>query len=124
MKINNRMKNSCILAILLIFLLIIDLIPVTCFFKQVTGISCPSCGMTRAFHSIISFDLISAIKYNILSIPLFIFIMISISIFVYEIITNQFQYIPKLLKVLSKRPIIFFILFFFAISFLINNITT
>lgn len=118
---NNRMKNIYILVVLIIFLLIVEIVPVTCLFKQVTGIYCPTCGMTRAFHSIIFFNFRKAFSYNILSIPLFLFIVISSFILVYEIITNKFNYIPRLQKILSNKYVIFVILFLLIISFIINN---
>ena len=64
---NNRIKNICILTILTLFLLMIKLIPVTCLFWKVTGIYCPTCGMTRAFKSLLSFDIMNAFWYH----PLF-----------------------------------------------------
>lgn len=119
----NRRKNIIILTILITFLLILSIIPATCLFKKVTGIYCPACGMTRAFYSIIyNFDLIQAFSYNILSIPLFIFIVSSSFILIYEIITNKFNYIPKLLQLLSNKLVLAFIFIFVIISFIINNI--
>lgn len=119
----NRRKNIIILTILITFLLILSIIPATCLFKKVTGIYCPACGMTRAFYSIIyNFDLIQAFSYNILSIPLFIFIVSSSFILIYEIITNKFNYIPKLLQLLSNKLVLAFIFIFIIISFIVNNI--
>lgn len=119
----NRRKNIIILTILITFLLILSIIPATCLFKKVTGIYCPACGMTRAFYSIIyNFDLIQAFSYNILSIPLFIFIISSSFILIYEIITNKFNYIPKLLQLLSNKLVLTFIFIFVIISFIVNNI--
>ena len=118
-----RRKNIIILTILITFLLILSIIPATCLFKKVTGIYCPACGMTRAFYSIIyNFDLIQAFSYNILSIPLFIFIVSSSFILIYEIITNKFNYIPKLLQLLSNKLVLAFIFIFVIISFIVNNI--
>lgn len=118
---SNRMKNICILAILIIFLLIVATMPVTCLFKQVTGIYCPTCGMTRAFISIIFFNFKKAFLYNILSIPLFLFIVISSFMLIYEIIKNKFNYITRLLKILSNKYVIIVLLFLLIISFIINN---
>lgn len=119
---NNRIKNLCILIVLTIFLLVIEIIPVNCFFKQITGISCPACGMTRAFHSIMNFNFYKAFSYNILSIPLFIFISISFLIFIYEIISNKFNYAPYILKILSNKYVIILITFFIIVSFILNNL--
>ena len=116
----NRIKNILILLILILFLLFVLNVPVTCIFKSVTGISCPACGMTRAFISILHFNFFYAFLLNILSIPLFILICISIIIMIIEILENQFNYIPKLLNFLGKHWYIFIILL--IISFIWNNI--
>ncbi len=42
-----------------------------CLFKKITGIPCPSCGMSRAFCSISRGRLWDAFHYNILSIALY-----------------------------------------------------
>lgn len=119
---NNRIKNIFILLILVVFLLMIELIPVTCLFWQVTGIYCPSCGMTRAFHSMMSLNFIEAFNYNILSIPIFLFIIITIMILLYEIFFKKWKYIPFLLKNISNKYVISIILFFMLLSMLINNL--
>ena len=35
-----------------------------CFFKQLTGFQCPSCGMQRAIHSFVHGDILVGLKYN------------------------------------------------------------
>ena len=116
-----REKNIWILIlfILIAFLLFVLNIPVTCIFKSVTGISCPSCGMTRAFLSILHFNFVDAFFLNVLSIPLFLFIIFSIIIMIIEIFKNKFEYIPKLIRFLGKYWYIFIILL--TISFIWNN---
>lgn len=118
----NRIKNICILTILTLFLLVIKFIPVTCIFNQVTGIYCPACGMTRAFHSILNINFINAFYYNILSIPLFIFIVSSFIILIYETLVGKFEYVPKLLKLLSNKLVVIIIFILIFISFILNNI--
>ena len=113
---NNRIKNILILTILLIFLLMIKLLPVACLFWQATCIYCPACGMTRACHSVMSF------KYNILSIPLFLLLIITIIILLYEIIFNKWIYIPFILKKMSNKHVIIVILFYMLLSMIINNL--
>lgn len=119
---NNRVKNFCILAVLIAFLLIVYAIPVTCIFKQVIGISCPSCGMTRAFLSILHFDFYNAFTYNILSIPLFIFIIYSILRLIIDNINSQFKYVPKLLNSLTDKKFLIIIFILLFISFIFNNL--
>lgn len=113
-----RTKNILILLILILFLLFILNVPVTCIFKSVTGISCPSCGMTRAFFAILKFNFVGAFFLNILSIPLFLFIAISVIIMIIEIFRNKFEYVPKLLNFLSKYWYVFIILL--ILSFIWN----
>ena len=47
-----------------------------CLFYNLFKVPCPGCGLTRSFLSIICFDFISAFQFNILGIPLFIFLLI------------------------------------------------
>jgi len=45
-----------------------------CLFHQTTGLYCPGCGLTRAMHALVHFDLLRAIRMNaffILSAPIF-----------------------------------------------------
>ena len=118
----NRIKNGSILLILIIFLCLclIAFMPVNCVLKTVTGIYCPACGMTRSFLSILNFNFIDAIKYNLLGIPLFIAIILSITIMIKELMLNQFNYIPKLLKFFEKHYIIILVLL--GINMILNNI--
>lgn len=115
----NRIKNFIILVILIIFLCLVLFLPVTCIFKSVTGILCPACGMTRAFISIIHFDFLNALKFNLLSIPSFLFfIYFFVRLFV-DLIKNKFNFIPKLLTFFQEYYWLFLLLLF--ISFIFNN---
>lgn len=116
----NRIKNGIILLILISFLFIISQVPVTCIFKSVTGISCVSCGMTRAFWSILNFNFLDAVYFNILSIPLFIFIIYSVIRLCIDILKNTYTYITNLLNFFKTYYWIFLILMF--ISFVFNNL--
>lgn len=116
----NRLKNFVILILLISFLCFVALMPVTCLFKTVTGISCPACGMTRAFIALLHFQFSKAVYQNILSIPVFIFIFYMIIRLFIDIIKNQFTYIPNLLNFLGKHYV--FILILLLISFLFNNL--
>ena len=116
----NRIKNSIILIILICFLCFVATIPVTCIFQTVTGISCPACGMTRAFLALFHFDFLKAIYQNILSIPLFCFLVISVFMLCKDFVKNEFRYIPKVLDFLGKYWLWVLILLF--ISFIFNNL--
>ena len=116
----SRIKNGIILLILISFLLFVEIVPVTCIIKTVTGIYCPACGMTRSFMSILHFHFLDAIWYNLLGIPLFIFIVISIIMIVKDLYLNRFSYIPSLLYFFDKHYI--FIIILLVISFTFNNV--
>lgn len=116
---NKKFLNIIILFSLILFLVIINFFPVNCLFKQLTGICCPGCGMTRAFNAILHFDFINAFFYNILSLPLFIFLIIFIVNLIIDIIKNRFNFIDKLLRLFEKYYIIIIILI--ILSFIYNN---
>jgi hypothetical protein len=42
-----------------------------CEFHRLTGLNCPGCGMTRAFHALLHGDILSALRDNVLVIGLF-----------------------------------------------------
>ena len=79
-----------------------DIVSMPCLFKAVFKIPCPGCGMTRAFKSIIQLDFIQAFKFNILSIPLFIFLILMFIAIVYDIIKDTKMLENKVIKILDK----------------------
>lgn len=87
----NRVKSIVILIILIIIFYAFGIYGVNanCIFKSITNIECPACGLTRAFRSIIKLDFITAIKYNILSIPIAILVVVSAILLIYDIITRE-----------------------------------
>ncbi len=59
--------------ILLVFgILVVFVFDVNCVFKTITGIPCPGCGLTRGFRMLFKGHLLSAEKYNIVPIPIFL----------------------------------------------------
>ena len=43
-----------------------------CPMKRWLNIRCPGCGLTRGFMAILAGDLVAALKYHVLSVPLFV----------------------------------------------------
>jgi hypothetical protein len=41
---------------------------IKCMFFSYTGYYCPSCGLTRALHKLLHFEVLNAIRYNVFSI--------------------------------------------------------
>ena len=52
-----------------------DLSPVSCRFHQLTGHSCPTCGMTRSLHAATHFDFTGAFGFHIIG-PLLFFVLV------------------------------------------------
>ena len=98
------MISSIILAI------IIFLFEPKCLFKEVFHIPCSICGMTRSFKYILKCNFILALKSNLLSIPLFIWLIVfyasySISLifkkdFIYKIYDRVVTHYKMILLVL------------------------
>lgn len=66
-------KHSFLLVIFILYL-VLNLFGIGCIFKWFTGISCPSCGMTRATLAALRLDFKSAFYYH----PLFWLIISSL----------------------------------------------
>lgn len=49
--------------------------PHTCWFRQITGIGCPGCGLTRCFVSITHGDLVAAWGFNPAGLPFFLVVV-------------------------------------------------
>ena len=114
-------KRLCIFFILLLFFLlpIIFKVQISCPFKKIFHLSCPGCGLTRSIFSLLHFQILDSLYYNILGIPLFITLIISYSLVVIDIIKKEnylqtfWNYITKHYKVL---------IFLLIITFILNNI--
>ena len=117
------MKNR----IIKIFIIIIEIVilylflnfNIGCIFKKIFGFCCPSCGLTRAFISILNLNFIDAFKYNIISIPLFIFIIIFNILLLYDIIFDKNKSYKLMEKVFRYYIIIIILL---VITMIINNV--
>lgn len=117
-----RFINLSILVFgtLFVYLAITNIFSFKCIFKDLFGIRCPGCGLTRSFISILNFDFISAIKYNFLGIPIFIsFVLISFFMII-DIFKNSDKTLKFINKILQTRYIELLILI--VVVMLINNI--
>lgn len=63
------LKHIVVILILFAIVFIFYFFKIPCLFRFVTGIPCPSCGMTRAFLSFLSFDFPSSFSYHPLLLP-------------------------------------------------------
>lgn len=84
-----------------ILFIILDIIYV-CPFNYYFHIPCPGCGMTRAFKLILQGNILESLQYNLLAIPLFIFIILSMIFLVVDIIKNQTEYLAYIERISQK----------------------
>lgn len=118
----NRIINIVILLIITILFIVLFVlrIEVPCMFKSILGISCPGCGMTRAIGEIFKLNLLGAIKYNIFSVFMFVFILLSCVFILIDIFKNSNKYLTFINKTLNKYWYIFILIL--VVMFIINNI--
>ena len=108
-----RIINLIILlsGTLFIFIIVTGKFNVECLFKKIFHISCPGCGLTRSFRSILNLDFINAFKYNILGIPLFILCIIYTILLIKDIITGEGTANKWIIRIFSKYYILIICLF-------------
>jgi hypothetical protein len=87
----NRIFKSFLFVIefVMCYLILSGQLLTECVIKQVFHIACPACGFTRGFRAILSGNLLKAIQYNLLSIPVFIFFIIVNGYLIYDIIKDK-----------------------------------
>lgn len=92
--------------------LILSLLHIGCPLKFITGISCPGCGMTRAYNALLHLDINLAIHYH----PLFILAPLMVGLYLFDFYLN-----PKLVKGLWFVFIIVFLSTYLFRLFLSQN---
>lgn len=102
------------------FLIYILRINIGCIFNKLTGFYCPACGMSRAFGEIFKFNFVNAIKLNILSIPLCLFIIVSIIWIIVDIFRDSDSYTKNITRLFKKYCAL--ILLLLVIAMIVNNI--
>ena len=119
-KFSDKKFILLIFLILLVFgVLVVFVFDVDCLFKSIFGISCPGCGLTRGFRALFYGNFKEAFFYNILTIPIFLFLVIFLVLFVIDILCNRI-FVCRYLLFLSKYYDILMILV--IISFVFNNV--
>ena len=93
-----------------------------CPIKRFFGVSCLGCGLMRGFISILNLQFSDALRYHVLSIPIFVSICIYSCCCVIDIIFET-DLVEKIEKQLRKKYL--FIIYFFAIvlSACVNYVT-
>lgn len=106
------------MLILLVFgILVVFVFDVNCIFKSIFSISCPGCGLTRGFRELFSGNIIGAFYYNILTVPIFVFLVLFVILFLIDIFKNK-RYLINYLKFFERHYV--FIILLVILSFIIN----
>ena len=115
----NRIINTVILLIVTFMFIVLFVlkIEIPCMFKSILGISCPGCGMTRAIGEIFKLNLIGALKYNIFSVFMFIFILLSCVFILIDIFKNSNKYLTFMNRILNKYWYLFILILVIMRSF-------
>lgn len=106
-------KIGAILAVAT-FYGVLQLFGITCPIKFLTGISCPGCGMTRAWISAFMLDFQSAFYYH----PLFFIIPFVIPLFIYKSRIPHKIYLTSILTLVS----FFVIIYMYRMIFVENSV--
>ena len=117
---NNRRLTVLISIILLVFgILVVFVFDINCIFKNIIGIPCPGCGLTRGFRSLFSVHLLKAEMYNFLTIPIFLFLLMIFGLIIVDIVTKKNRTELMLNKIASHYIILIAIV---CINWIINII--
>lgn len=105
----------------LLYLVATDMFNLPCLFKIITLISCPACGLTRAFKCLLGGQVLNACYYNILIIPISLLICLIVIGLIYYIITGK----SKIFEMLKKNIIKYYglIIVMLLISWIYNVVT-
>lgn len=120
----DKNKKTVLLISLLILVMILIFLFIEgkfdCLFKKIFKIACPSCGMTRTMTAIFHGNFLEAYSYNILAMPIILFIVLLVGLGLYDLICKK-NTVFKLIDFILKHYVIFIILPL-IISMLVNNI--
>lgn len=91
-----------------------------CILKNLFGVSCIGCGLTRGFVSVLKLNFKSAAEYNILSVPIFAGIVIYSFFALIDFVFDK-EFILSLEKQLSKGYMYILYVAVLAAAFAFNN---
>ena len=86
---------------------------------MLTGLDCPGCGSQRAIHHILNFNIIQALKANVLVVQ---FIPYLITGFIFDMVNSSSERFLKWRKILFGEKAIYIILIVTVLFTIIRNI--
>lgn len=91
-------------------------VSIPCLFHKFTGLYCPGCGITRAIFSLLEFNIVAAIKYNLL-----LFTVVPILLFYFYIKLYYWVIMKKNNKKIISDKLWNFMLIFTIVFGIIRN---
>jgi len=98
---------------LIVFPMVIEPAPagiITCKFHQITGHSCPTCGMTRSLVALIHFNVKESFQYHLFGPFVYIIFLVTFFVLLTEIISGK-----KIRSVIKPKPIQISTVIFFSL---------
>ena len=117
-----NLYKKIILILLVLFLfggLVVFVFDLHCPFKNIFHLACPGCGLTRGFKCLLNLDIKGAFYYNILTIPIFLFVVVLFVLIIIDLIKKK-EYTKKYLSFFTKYY--YSIIILLIVSMIINNI--
>lgn len=90
-----------------------------CPFKELTGLKCPGCGSQRAIHYLLNFDILSAIKENVILVLSIPYVLIGL---VFDTLKKPSEIILKWRKILFGQKAILIILTIIIVFWVLRNL--
>lgn len=90
-----------------------------CPFKELTGLKCPGCGSQRAIHYLLNFDIINAIKENVILVISIPYILTGL---VFDTLNRPNEKLLKWRKILFGQKAILIILTVIITFWILRNI--
>jgi len=115
-----RLIISAVLIILVTIPYMVNLqdIPLpTCLFKSITNLSCPTCGISRAFYSTAQGSIGSAIEHNFMGLVIFAGLLIYLLKYILELVRDQVVII-SIPKIGNRLILILFVSGWFSFWFI------